>query len=140
MTPTFANWDHKLVVNVDQNSGHFVVEVDDVNWFESGPVSMIAHEEKYTTSDGTLQLSFVATSEGSDSMGEYLQTSLSYKTVGGEEMIADIFQYSQSVVFQQSFPEFISGTSSGDADGVITKFPSFVIKACNFPFSVAVYV
>lgn len=82
--------------------------------------------------DGTLTFKGSRRLKGSDSIGYYSETQLHYEDTSNKkaQMIAKIRVYleNNAIVFEQAFPNGLQETSSSDADGLVTGFPSFVIR------------
>lgn len=115
-----------VVLTVDNLSGDFEVTVDDALWFQSGPVTVMSNGILYSTNDKTLLFQRVLKSSGLDNIGEYLMSRIEWSTFsGGTMFIGNIREYGDSIVFEQLFETDVIGTSVGDANSIISSFPSF---------------
>lgn len=118
----------QLDVQVDHLTGHFVVNVNQRRWFGSGEVFLRANNELYSSRDSSLSLTGVSASPGRDGVGSFDMTEMTWQTRSGVTMKTNIKEYENCVIFGQSFPDEVVGTSSGDADKLITAFPSFTVS------------
>jgi hypothetical protein len=130
-----------LTINVDisEETGAFSIYVNARRWFGSGETFLRAGGGRHSSADGSLLLGAVERSVGSDSLGRFFSTEMHWETSSGSgsgagvPMVTSLRQYETCVVFGQSFPEGVSGTSAGDADELVSGFPTFKIAEEDEP-------
>eukprot|EP00729_Bicosta_minor_P026335 gene26335-34495_t len=121
-----------VVADVNAKTGAYTVSVDGIPWFDSGPTYYTVDHKIRSTADGSLRLASATTGTGSDALGAFSSTTMVWD---GGAFITSIRQYSTSVVFEQEFPNAISGTSRNattpyaERDFVSTSFPSLLPAA-----------
>lgn len=130
-----------LDVKVKPNTGEFTITANNQKWFSSGETFLRANGERHSSADGTLLLRAVHSSTGSDAIGEFTSTDLTWEaSVAAVQMITSIKQYESCFVFEQRFPGGAQDTSSGDADGLVSGFPTFRISEEDEPAGFAHWV
>jgi len=108
------------------NSGSFSISIDGRQWFSSASVFFRAEGKLFSTNDASLKYVGESISTGADKLGSYEKHSLQWQSDCGQfSFFGNIFEYENAFVFEQSFLSSLQNTTSGDADGVITSFPSF---------------
>ena len=108
------------------DTGSFTVLIDNEQWFSSSSVFFRSAGKLYSTSDASLLYVGQHTSRGQDQLGSYEQHALEWHTACGQySFFGNILEYDSAIVFEQVFPSTLTNTSSGDADSVISSFPSF---------------
>ena len=118
----------QLTVKVS-STGTYAVSVGSTAWFKSGATSYTTGGKLKSTADGSLKLDGApATGSGSDASGAFKSTTLSWD---GGKYLTSFRQYAEMVVFEQAFPQGVSGTTIAPADpmsvrdDVSSSFPSF---------------
>ena len=116
----------------------FDVLVDGKVWFPAGSAPSVRSMGKKYVADGKSgPISLVpagapTTSSGSDALGAYTLLSWPW-TLGPKgpdfETYVRLYASSSAAVFGQRFVTALSGTASGDRDGLISAFPSFGVAA-----------
>lgn len=119
----------KVEVQFDANLPHlFRVLVDGDAWFQSSHVFFRADNQIYSTEDNSATLLYRKETAGQDKLGAFVRHDLAFGANNTVQMIGSVKQYASSVVFEQSFPDGLRATSSGDADGLVTAWPTFAIS------------
>ena len=124
-------------VNVDDEGG-FSIDIGGQRWFSSRGDSVFLRSGGALKSveNGKLQFKGTSRAKGSDGIGYFTETQINYvvndDSVKSQTVhfVAKIKVYAESdaIVFEQHFPNGVLGSSSGDADGLISGFPSFEIR------------
>ena len=124
VTSTAVAGEPKRVVVTD--SGGFRVLIDGKQWFSSSTVFFRAEGKLFSTADTSLLYVGGAVSASRDALGTYEKHSLQWRSACGQfNFFGNILEYTDFIVFEQEYPSALWGTSSGDADSVISAFPSF---------------
>ena len=123
----------RVEVEVDPQTGAFTIHANQLRWFGSGATFVRSEGELFSSEDGSLRLETVDTSSGSDSVGEFVATELIWETPSLVPMVTSIKQYDNCVIFGQRFPAGVKGTSSGNADDLVSGFPTFVVSEEDEP-------
>eukprot|EP01039_Chlorochromonas_danica_P003209 gene3209-3514_t len=115
---------------------HFMGEL----WFQSSDVFYFKSNQQYSTADGSTALLSRTESNGTDKLGTFLQHDLAFTSDGETvDMVGRIKQYSSFIIFEQSFPNGLNQTSTGNADGLSTGFPTFFLTDPQTPQQPAGY-
>lgn len=123
-----------LDVDIRRDSGAFTVRVNGRKWFGSGETFLRANGQRHSSADGSLLLKDSRVLAGSDSIGQYQSTDMLWEsTSGGVRMTTSVKQYQSCVVFGQTFPDGATDTSAGDANALVSAFPSFEITKGDEP-------
>ncbi|CAK0821955.1 unnamed protein product [Prorocentrum cordatum] len=132
-----------LLFGVSEAAGRIELEVDNTGkysiavitgqgqsqkWFESEATELTINHESLTTKDGSLKLEGITRGNGIDASGAYQLTTLTWR---GGYFVTSFRDYSNMIVFEQSFPRGIKGSTLNASDpyaardDVSTAFPSF---------------
>jgi hypothetical protein len=123
----------EMTLTVDSTTGAYTVAVGGATWFTSAATGYTSGGKMLSTADGSLKLQGATKGSGSDASGEYKGTTLTWD---GGAFVTEFREYSDMIVFEQSFPKGVQGTNS-DAetdpyslrDDVSSAFPAFVTNA-----------
>lgn len=112
-----------LELSVDE--GSYSVSIDGKVWFSGDQIWYMKNHTKLSTKDGSLKLDFYEKGSGSDATGAFESTRLTWDE---GRFVTTFRKYADAIVFEQSFPLGVSGTSHrGDPysarDSVSSCFP-----------------
>lgn len=132
------NWKSWNIDNGKTNSNEGTVKVTgiSINGLEKtglGEVFVRCNNKKYSTSDNSLKLTKISADESNENKKII---NLRYCSSEDSSLVllkARIIYYvlDDFVLFEQHFPQGLNRTSSGDANSIITSFPSFVDFSAN---------
>lgn len=117
--------------NVNDRTGGYEVFINGKLWFRSnGTVSLRANNTLYSTEDRTLRLKNITKTQGTDNLSFYTTHTFDYGKPGEDDILlkASMKLSDGKVYFQQLFPQQLEQTSAGNADELISSFPSFEIS------------
>ena len=133
----------RLDVRVLPSDGSYTVLVDGAEWFRSAPVRLHTGGSWHSSADGSLQLSSVTATEGTDSVGAFVGTTVCWATAHSRRSASSPpppaaatattrletrfrrYAAAELLVFEQAFPDGAANTSLGDEDLLVSEFPSF---------------
>ncbi len=127
----------RVHVDVDATNKSFTITVGggdptgiQTSWFRSGEVFFRSANKLYSTIDGSLNLASVSSEAASNrELGDFLKYTLTYETVDDDkQMVGDIWVFDDFIVFDQHFPQTLTECSAGNADALVSGFPSFTMQ------------
>lgn len=112
----------------------FEIFVDQSLWFQSSDVFFRSQNQTFSTADDSAKLLSRQESDGEDKLGHFRRYDLSFGTSADSTsaaiaMVGSIKQYTSFVLFEQSFPAGLAGTSTSNADALVTGFPTFSLSS-----------
>lgn len=122
---------HGLGIDIERATGAYRLYVNGVAWLDSAPTFFTVNGKRYSTAKGGgLRISGWASEEGSDQLGPWNATVVTFTPldVAGIELQIAFKQYRyfpDVVLFGQIFPTDVEATSVGNRNGVCTGFPRF---------------
>jgi hypothetical protein len=129
-----------LGIEMDVISGNFTVQLDGVAWFDSGDIFVRNGWQQLSVRAGTLQVLRAATFHGSDALGAFNGTNVTYGQPSPNDddspldvlLATSVRQYGgggAALVFESTFPNGLRGAQQPGADesraGLASSFPSF---------------
>lgn len=124
--------DIKFDVNQD---GDFIIGVRVTPLLISSSYYIYANNKKYSTADNTLVLNNTYQVTDYDPLGKYYEYAFVYNLIDTDSnVIFSMKIYNQtngaieSIIFKQYFPDTLTGCSTGNADILVSNFPSFNIQ------------
>ena len=125
-------------------SSNFSIYLFNQAWLHSAPIFFRALNRTFSTADATLTLAATRTSAGTDSIGAYTATTLTWTPNPAQPTPltweTTIRNYTLTpyppisrgaLVFTQTWVTGATGTSMGSKDGVLSAFPSFHIGGAD---------
>ena len=125
----------KLTIDVDVASGAYAVKLDGHTWLASAPYSVHAGGKQYTSlPGGGLSLTGSSTFSGSDAIGPYTGTALTWggSLDGSFESRFLFYSSNNAIAFEQVFPDGLNGTAvpvSEAYNDLTSAFPTFLAQA-----------
>lgn len=119
----------RVVVDVDEKTGSFDLRIDLKTWLSSQYITIHHSGQVFTTADGSLDFIGSEESHGTDLYGEYLSLTLTMAfnlSLTGNPYNAkySINVYDDIIITEQYYPDLLSETSTGDADNIVSGFPT----------------
>jgi hypothetical protein len=95
LASTLLSTSYSSHVDVDVNpaTGQFKIQYHGKDWFESGEYYIRSNNKKYSTSDGSLSLSSVASSAGIDGIGKFDKTDIVWSIEKDLSVVTSIREY-----------------------------------------------
>ncbi|RYG60511.1 hypothetical protein EON64_19245, partial [archaeon] len=128
--------DVNLHVRFDEKTPYlFQILVNGQLWFQSSNVMYRADGRAYSTADGSTKLLETKHYQDSDLLGDYRATDLvfGHATSPAPNFIGRVKQYESFLQFEQIFPASLWDTASGDADDIVTAFPTLAYAPSALP-------
>lgn len=120
-------------IDLDRATGGFGVRVGGsaAPWLAGAPIRFHANGQWRSTADGTLKLLGSSESVGSDAMGEFNATVLSWRG-GGLAFETGFYQYASSCLFETHYPDGVANASVGFGPQLLSSaFPSFELAGAR---------
>lgn len=125
----------QVTIDISTASGAYAVKLDGSVWLSSGPYSVHYGGKQYTSvPGGGLSLTGSSTFQGSDVIGAYNGTALTWTGPAGGSFETRFLYYSanNAIAFEQVFPDGLTGTalySAGAYNDLTSAFPTFAPDA-----------
>jgi hypothetical protein len=126
--------DEATPLNVQVASdGSYAISVHGRVWFNSGPTFVNYQGQQYTTTNQSLTLGSLENSGGTDKLGEYKETKLTWNLKGQTlkfESNIQVYASKAAIVFEQVFPDGIAetGYNKDNFQNLLTSFPSVLMR------------
>jgi hypothetical protein len=121
-------------LTVDSKTGKYAVSMSGTPWFTGLDYEYTSGGKVLSTADGSLKLDGATTGTGADAGGAYKATTLSWD---GGKFVTEFRAYASMIVFSQSFPAGVQGTTRtpedpySARDDVSSAFPAFTSTAAS---------
>lgn len=123
-----SNCDYSI--DIDEITGSFNLYIDGKEWLVSEYIGIHHNNAFMTTEDASISFLSSDTVLHEDELGISRKITLKYITSASGPLHIIFYDYYEScrLVLEQFYPEELANTSTGDADGVLSSFPSFRIQ------------